>query len=440
MYNILVIGAGKSSIYLIEYLSEEVAKRNWNLIVADGQPSIAAEKIKNKSRSTAVGLDVTDPQKLSALVKEADIVISLMPPALHQKVAEVCIENSKNLLTASYVDDQMKSLQSQINEKGLLFLCEMGLDPGIDHMSAMKLIHEIKEVGGTIQSFYSHCGGLIHPDSDTNPWHYKITWNPRNVVNAGKAGAIFLKDGKTAQLPYQELFKDSEVLQVENWGDYAWYANRDSISYIETYSIPTVQNFIRTTLRKPNYNSGWQYMIDWNLTSDDVEYDLKGMSLADFFAKHLKEINQTEAWLEIKNGSNPTLLSQLLHFGFEDHETLIPFEKGTPADVMQFVLETKLKLSPGDKDLIIMVHEIEYLLNNKLEKIVATLVVEGENESHTAMAKTVSMPLAIAAIKILEGSIQLKGLHIPTLPEIYLPVLEELGRLGISFDEKKVTI
>lgn len=434
MKNILVIGAGKSSIYLIEYLSEEVAKRDWNLIVADGQPEIAAKKIKNPARSQAVALDVTDIDALSNLVLQADIVISLMPPFLHQKVAASCIQHKKNLLTASYVDANMKALEPAIQENGLLFLCEMGLDPGIDHMSAMKLINEIKAEGGEIHSFYSHCGGLIHPESDNNPWHYKITWNPRNVVNAGKAGAIFLKDGKEYSLSYEQLFKDSEILNVENYGDYAWYANRDSISYIDTYQIPTVKNFIRTTLRKPAYNTGWQQLIEWELTSDTHEYQFHHTSLAQYYKSHLQKLGYWKQWEAIKDGS--TLKTQLLHFGLEDQQTIIPFEKATAADVLQFVLETKLKLSPGDKDLIIMVHEMEYTLKEQSHKLVSTLVVEGEDEAHTAMARTVSMPLGIGAIKILEGEINLKGLHIPTLPEIYLPVLKELEKHSIQFKEK----
>ncbi|WP_126973862.1 saccharopine dehydrogenase C-terminal domain-containing protein [Gynurincola endophyticus] len=437
MNTILVIGAGKSSIYLIEYLSEEVAKRGWNLIVADGQPALAAQKIKNPTRSKAVALDVTNTTELSALVNDCQIVISMMPHALHQRVAEVCIAHKKNLLTASYVDNEMKSLIPEIEEKGLLFLCEMGLDPGIDHMSAMKLIHDIQAKGGSIQSFYSHCGGLIHPDSDNNPWHYKITWNPRNVVNAGKAGAVFLKDGKQTQLPYAELFKNSPVLPVNGWGDYAWYANRDSISYIDIYKIPTVQNFVRTTLRKPDYNSGWQQMIEWGLTDDTHQYTFQQTSLGTFFQSHLEKNGHWNQWTSLRQNTDQVLTKQLLYLGFEDQNTLIPFEKGTATDVMEFVLETKLKLSAGDKDLIIMVHEIEYLLEGKHEKVTASLVVAGEDEAHTAMAKTVSMPLAIAAVKILEGSIAVTGLHIPTIPEIYEPVLEELERFGISFTEEK---
>ncbi len=437
MKTILIIGAGKSSTYLIEYLSEQVAQRSWSLIVADGNANVAAAKISNPLRSKAVSLNVTDELALSALISSADLVISMMPPALHSKVAQACIAAGKHLLTASYVDDDMRALAPEIERKGLFFLCEMGLDPGIDHMSALQLIHDIQSKGGVIHTFYSHCGGLIHPDSDNNPWHYKITWNPRSVVNAGKAGAVFLQNGTPSHLKYEELFKDNRILTVDGWGDYSWYANRDSLSYIELYQLKNLRNFVRTTLRKPSFSTGWQKLIEWRLTSEDNHYDLAGFSPQQFFEHHLKTQGFWNEWLAVRNDpATGTLQEQLRFLGIEDAHTVIPFNHGSAADVLLFILENKLKLEPGDKDLIIMVHELGYTLHGREEKIVASLVVEGEDELHTAMAKTVSMPLGIAALLILEGKIALKGLHIPTHPEIYVPVLAELKKHGIAFEER----
>jgi saccharopine dehydrogenase-like NADP-dependent oxidoreductase len=283
MKSILVFGAGKSATCLIEYLVKETGVHKWQLTVADGNLALAESKTGNHPHTKAILADVENTEARQSLIAKADIVISLLPPHLHILVAKDCVLFGKNLLTASYADAAIRELLPGIEEKNLLFLCEMGLDPGIDHMSAMQLIHRIKSEGGKIHSFKSHCGGLVAPESDDNPWHYKISWNPRNIVQAGMAGAAFKEDGITRTMKYEELFDANRVVDIPELGYLAWYPNRDSLSYIPLYHLEQANNFIRTTLRYPEFCFGWKNVIELKLTDETIQYDTDGMSLQDFF-------------------------------------------------------------------------------------------------------------------------------------------------------------
>lgn len=425
---ILVFGAGKSATVLIKYLGNITAQKNWICTVADQDLNTLNNKIKGYSNLRAAALSIEDEAARQGLIKAADIVISLLPPGLHFLVAKDCVLLKKNLLTASYLDHQIKSLEKDIQEAGLLFIGEMGLDPGIDHMSAMQIIHDIQSNGGQISSFKSHCGGLIAPESDNNPWHYKISWNPRNIVTAGKAGAIYKQDGKVVTKNYEQIFEDCAQLNIPQVGSLAYYPNRDSLSYIPLYQLETAQTFIRTTLRYANFCLGWNKIVQAQLTSDEELIDTNGLSFAQFFQDHLNKY-QVEL-------NTPELMEQFNFLGLND-PTLI--NKGTlsTAQILQEVLEAKWKLQEGDKDLIVMLHELEYSMNNQQYALQSTLVVKGDDELHTAMAKTVGLPLGIAAVLILENKIDLKGLHIPIIKEIFEPVLAELIKEGIAFKETK---
>jgi len=422
---ITIFGAGKSSTWLISSLVKQSENNNWQLTVVDADQQAAQSKIGHSSHAKGIAVQVEKESERKQWIVEADIVISLLPPSLHYLIAVDCIKNKKNLLTASYVDDKMRALQPEIEKRGLLFLCEMGLDPGIDHMSAMKLIHAIQNKGGEIYSFASHCGGLVAPESDDNPWHYKISWNPRNVVLAGKAGAIFKENDKEKHLNYFELFNPENIVSIPDLGKLSWYANRDSLSYIDIYSLHSAKTFIRTTLRYPQFSAGWKHIIEHHLTDENKIIDTDGMSLQSFFALYFED--------EIKD-SNFKL--QMDFLGSNDSTTIINKGKCSPADIMQFILEKKLALQPHDKDMVVMLHEIDYLFNNQKHNIKSSLIVKGENAVKTAMAKTVGLPLAIAATLILQGKINLTGLHIPVIPEIYEPVLHELEQHGIIFNEE----
>jgi saccharopine dehydrogenase-like NADP-dependent oxidoreductase len=432
MKSILLVGAGKSATVLITYLLAEAQKEDWLVIVADANQKMAAEKIGDFPRGKAVAIDIKDAAARAAIINEADIVISMLPPTLHQLVATDCVRFSRNLLTASYVDDHLKDLQAEIEDKGLLFLCEMGLDPGIDHMSAMQIIDEIHTKHGKITSFKSHCGGLVAPESDDNPWHYKISWNPRNIVLAGKAGAHYRENGVEVSLPYEELFNTGKSVQVSPLGDYGLYANRDSLSYEAIYNLPNTNTFQRTTLRHPDFMIGWAFLIELDMTNETPQYETDGRSMAEIMREHGARQNIDLAALKT---TNTFLYNQLEWLGFFDENFLVDKGYASLADILQFAVERRLKLSPNDRDMIVMLHEFEYVVGDINHSLKSSLIVKGEDSLRTAMAKTVGLPLGIATKLILTGNLKLKGLRIPTHQDIYMPVLAELKNHGIEFIE-----
>ncbi len=430
---VLLFGAGKSASALIDYLILSAEENNWDVIVADANAALIKEKTNNRPHSTSVPLDINDASKRRLLIESSDIVISMMPPSLHILIANDCLQYGKSLLTASYADEAILALDKNVKEKGLLFLCEMGLDPGIDHMSAMQLLDEIDEKGGKVVSFKSHCGGLVAPESDNNPWHYKISWNPRNVVLAGKSGAIYKKDGNIVQEEYEQLFdpKRSVSFENDNLSSFSYYPNRNSLPYIDLYRLHHVQTFIRTTLRHPDFMSGWNNLVQLKMTDESLTYSSDAKTLADFYNEYLNTYN-------FDKNENSLFKQQLEYLGL--HDTVTKINKGicSVADVLQLALEKKLVLSKEDKDMIVMLHEIDYALNGKNHTIKSSLVVKGENHIHTAMAKTVGLPLGIAAKFILNGTIKQSGVQIPISKEIYLPVLAELRKYGVQFNEHRI--
>lgn len=478
MKKILLFGAGKSATVLIQYLLEQCQLHNWYLTVVDAQLELAEKKIGKHPSARPLSFDINNAAERAAEVKAADLVISLLPPSLHLLVAKDCIAAGKNLLTASYIDSAMEALRPEIEKKGLLFLCEMGLDPGIDHMSAKQMMDGIKAKGGVIRSFLSHCGGLVAKEYDNNPWHYKISWNPRNVVHAGKTGATFRQNGTIVQLDYNQLFANQRPVAVQQ-ETYCWYPNRDSLSYIALYGLENCDSFIRTTLRHPDFIFGWQHIIELGLTDTEPRYETDGMSLKAFFQQYFRE-HDFDSWLQDKLEANlerqealfqqfqhlqsttgnattisqqqvsaaiaenlrqsGLLLDQLSWLGVNDRDTIINRGLCSAADVLQFALETKLPLEPGDRDLVVMQHEITYQLEGKTCLMTGSLVLEGINEEQTAMAATVGLPLGIAAVLVLNGSLDLSGLHIPIIPEIYQPVLKALEQRGIGFKEETKTL
>jgi saccharopine dehydrogenase-like NADP-dependent oxidoreductase len=498
MKTILLFGAGKSATVLIDYLKDLAGLNNYSVLVADSNLENVQSKVGQHALVQAIYADVEDETARKKIIKAADVVISLLPPSLHYLVAVDCLQLSKNLLTASYIDDRIKALAKDIDNKKILFLCEMGLDPGIDHMGAMELIDRIKKLGGKITSFKSHCGGLVAPESDTNPWHYKISWNPRNVVVAGKAGATFRQNSEEKFVPYEEIFTSVNTVNVTDDYSLAYYPNRDSLSYIPLYKLEGAATFVRATLRHPDFCFGWKNIIDLKLTDESPAYETDGLSLANFFKTHLDKYNLNhwlnemlvtrlhfakdvmdnmmklmEAENELQNNGGKTdesimlvnengelntlqiedvkgqaaatlaekmheadlTLKQLFFLGLDSEELI---DKGTcsAADVLQFILEKKLALEATDKDMVVMVHEFEYELDGKKNYVKSTLQVKGEDNVRTAMAKTVGLPLGIAAKLILDGTLTATGLHIPISADIYQPVLRELRQQGILFEEK----
>ena len=503
MRQILLFGAGKSSTSLIEYLLTYAESESWELTIADTNLQAAREKVGPSRYGKAVALNVRHDEERKDLVQRADLIISLLPPALHILVANDCLLYKKNLLTASYVDEQIRGLKEEIEKAGLLFLCEMGLDPGLDHMSAKRLLDGIHQEGGKVSAFLSHCGGLVAPESDDNPWHYKISWNPRNVVMAGKAGAIYKQDGEIKEQEYEALFESKRYVLVPGHEVLCWYPNRDSLSYISKYGLEETATFIRTTLRHPDFIYGWKNVIELKLTDETIMYETDGKTLMQVFKEHMdnngfgewleqklyEQFNSTKSLLselvnlvkleedaaekgiepveefmlvddkgdlqkididQLKVNAASTLadrmhdanltLKQLFSLGLDDDKTPVNKGRCSAAEVLQFALEQKLMLQPQDKDLVVMFHEIEYEKKGARYKTVSSLLAEGKDGIHTAMAKTVGLPLAIAAKLILNGTLTCKGLQIPITKEIYEPVLDELEKEGISFREETVKV
>lgn len=431
---ILVFGAGKSATVLIDFLQKKLVENNWFMVLADADAHLAAKKWKNAPNGHSVGIDILQKEERIALIQKADLVISMLPAFLHVEVAIDCLSLGKALFTASYVDEPMQSISKEIKKQGLLFLCEMGLDPGIDHMSAMELIDRIKSKNGQITGFKSHCGGLIAPESDTNPWHYKISWNPRNIILAGKAGAEYLENGLKRSKAYYSIFENCAKITVPNWGRLSYYPNRDSLSYINKYHLEGVQDFIRTTLRHPMFTDGWNAIVQMGLTSEEI-FNKPFNTIADWFQHQLNSTKVKSIWDSIQQNS---LIKNQFDFLALDAIDAIPATCTSNASVLQWILETKWALGKTDKDAVVMMHEVDYISEGKKYSVQSSLVLTGKNHEHTAMASTVGLPLGIAAEAYLKGQLNITGLHIPTIPELYQPILSKLKEEGIEFYEETV--
>jgi saccharopine dehydrogenase (NADP+, L-glutamate forming) len=448
MKRILILGAGRSATCLIDYLISHSDEKNYKITIADTSIELIESKTDKHPNTFAVELDANSSLQREQLVEQSDLVISMLPPHMHSLVANDCLKHSKHLLSASYIDPSIRALNEEVQNKGLIFLFEMGLDPGIDHMSAMKIFDEISSNGGIVISFKSHCGGLVAPESDDNPWHYKISWNPRNIIQAGMAGACYKEGGQIKNLTYQELFDIDQKVDVPGLGILGWYANRDSLGYIPLYKLNRVQTIIRTTLRYTDFMYGWNLIVKFQFTSQDKWINNQTMNGYEFLCSHLGHfgiLEEFESALEvsldeIKQKSPPKHLAVQLfsHLGLFNKEENITENCHSSFDVILKLAEEKWKLKKEDKDLIVMLHEIEYEdANENRKNISSSLVLTGKDPIRTAMAETVGLPLAIAAGLVLDNKIHQKGVIIPTSEEIYNPVLDELESCGISFHEKR---
>jgi saccharopine dehydrogenase-like NADP-dependent oxidoreductase len=442
MKNILVIGAGKSAVTLINYLLNESAKNNWTVTVADYNLDLALKASNNHSNSRSIFFDVNDVNQRNKEIISSDIVVSMLPASMHILVARDCVNFKKDLVTASYVSDEILALDNQARENGVLLLNEIGLDPGIDHMSAMKVIDDLKSQGAEITSFKSFCGGLIHPNSDNNPWNYKFTWNPRNVILAGQGTAQYIVNDTYKYIPYHQLFKRTETLNILNAGVFEGYANRDSLSYRKSYGLEDISTMFRGTLRKKGFCRAWDIFIQLGMTSDDYKMiDSQSMKCSDFTNLFLPKNDKNSLeenfcdYLSIPLDSEDFKKIEWLGL-FSD--TIIGLDNLTPAQFLQKIAESKLSLDSNDKDMVVMQHQFEYLIDDSTNVLHSSLIVFGDNQINTAMAKTVGLPVAISVKLILSGAINSSGVKIPTSKDIYLPVLNELEDNGITFIEELV--
>jgi saccharopine dehydrogenase-like NADP-dependent oxidoreductase len=438
MKKILVLGAGRSSSALISYLIKNAPTNDWQITVGDFSEAAAKERVCGSSQAEAIYFAIEHEEASRAAISKADVVISMIPASLHPLVAKICLSEKKHLLTASYVSEEMKGLDAEAKIRGLLFLNECGLDPGIDHMSAVKIINEIKEEGGKVISFESFTGGLIAPETDPeNPWRYKFTWNPRNVILAGQGTARFLRAGKLKYIPYQQLFKRTTPISVPGFGEYDGYANRDSLKYVQAYGLEDCMTVLRGTLRNKGYCSAWNILVQLGCCDDSYLMEaVNTMTHRDFIASFLDaDAAVEEAICKRFAVSRDGEEMKRLEWSGLFSEEKIDVEKRTPAQSLEHILNKKWKLNPGDKDFVVMWHRFKYLLNGKEKETQAWLTAVGEDETQTAMAKTVGLPLAIACKRLLQDKIKSRGVVIPLLKEIYEPILNELGEFGIGLKE-----
>jgi saccharopine dehydrogenase-like NADP-dependent oxidoreductase len=438
--SILILGAGRSSSALITYLLKYGAEKSINVTVGDVSLAAAKERIGGHSNGKAIVFDINDKQQSLDVIKDAHVVVSLIPAHLHIEVAKLCLQANAHLLTASYVSDEMKSLHSISTQKSLLFLNECGLDPGIDHMSAMQVMDRIRSEGGSIESFESFTGGLIAPETDPqNPWRYKFTWNARNVVMAGQSTAKFLSNGEFKYIPYQQLFSRITPITVPGYGEYEGYANRDSLKYLHTYGLDNVRTMLRGTLRNKGFSSAWNVLVQLGCCEDAYEMDSVDKMTHGSFMRSFVELRSGESIqsavsrvCDLKTYGSE--IARLEWSGlFSDEE--VGLSKGTPAQILEHILNKRWKLQPEDKDLVVMWHRFGFLKEGKLKHIEASLIAKGNNSIETAMAKTVGLPLGIATKLLIEGKIKQRGVVIPVAAEIYTPVLEELKKMGIELSE-----
>jgi len=439
MTNILVFGAGKSSSYLIKYLLDSSSKFFWQVTVVDADLNAALAKIGDHSFGTAVQLDIHEEVLRKRQIAQANLVISLLPPALHIIVAKDCLELKKNLITASYLSDEIKSLHVDARNSGLLFMNEMGLDPGIDHMSAMKIIDEVERLGADIYSFKSFCGGLVAPEDDNNPWHYKISWNSRNIVNAGKAGAHYLVSGFEKHTAYQDLFREYELIQVPGLGKLAAYANRDSLSYKSYYGLDKVKTMLRATFRYEEFCIGWNAIIQLGLTSESILFTRGDLSYLEWFMTVTQSIEGNTPFdkiMRVTRKEQVMAINLIQWLGLFSDELIDMEHDMSSNDILLQRIEEKWRMEENDRDMIVMHHEFEYARKNIETRLYSTLIVKGEDKTYTAMAKTVGLPMAIFAKLFLTGKIKnVVGVQIPIMKEVYKPVLKELASFGIEFNE-----
>ncbi len=444
MRSILIIGAGKSTSALIQYLQNKSDQENLRLIIADLNLEQAQKLAGNHQNSKALSLDIFNENDRKSAISEADIVISMLPARFHIEVAKDCISLEKNLVTASYVSKEMEALSEQVKSKGLIFMNEIGVDPGIDHMSAMQVIDRIRQSGGKMLLFESFTGGLVAPESDNNLWHYKFTWNPRNVVVAGQGGAAeFIQEGQYKYIPYHRLFRRTEFLEVEGYGKFEGLANRNSLAYQKVYGLEDIKTLYRGTLRRVGFSKAWNMFVQLGMTDDTYTMqNSEHMSYRDFINAFLPYSPTDSVELKMRHSlkidQDDLMWEKLLELDLFNKNKTIGIKDATPAQALQKILEEKWTLAPDDKDMIVMYHKFGYELNGEKKQIDSTMVHIGEDQTFTAMAKTVGLPVGIATLKILNKEIKTPGVLRPISQEVYEPILKELEDFGIVFREKEV--
>lgn len=440
---ILVLGAGLSSSSLIRYLLKNASTYNWQVRIVDQNPFLVEQKINGNPHGVALSFNALSSEERRPQIEQADLVISMLPARFHIEIAEDCVELKTNLITPSYISPEMKALDKRAKEAGIIIMNEIGVDPGIDHMSAMKIIHSIQGKGGTVTSFKSFCGGLIAPESDNNPWNYKFTWNPRNVVLAGQGGAAcFIRNGEYKYIPYNRLFGRLDYLSIEGYGDFVGYPNRDSLSYRETYGLEGIPTLFRGTLRRPGYCEAWDVFIELGMTDDSYKMvgteSLTPRAFVNAFLPYNPTRSVEDKFKDFLREDRIHLYNKFEWLGLFEKEPMVGLENASPAQVLQKILVDKLSLQEGDKDMLVMIHEFEYELDGENHKLKSYMVNIGEDQVYTSMSNTVGLPVAICAKMILTGKLKITGVTLPVQKEVYNPILDELEEFDIRFIEQEL--
>ena len=441
MKNILVIGAGRSASSLIQYLLTKSEQENLNITIGDLSLELAQKKVKNHNNARAIAFDIFNDIQRQEEIQRADIVVSMLPAHMHIDVAKDCLKFGKHMVTASYISPEMQELNDAAKAKGLIFMNEIGLDPGIDHMSAMKVLDEIRAKGGHVILFESFCGGLVAPESDNNLWNYKFTWNPRNVVLAGQGGAAkFIQEGTYKYIPYNKLFRRTEFLSVEGYGRFEAYANRDSLKYRSVYGLDDALTVYRGTIRRVGYSRAWDILVQLGMTDDSYTIEnSENMTYREFTNSFLPYHPTDTVEIKLRHAQkidqDDIIWDKLLELDLFNGEKKVELKNATPAQILEKILSEKWSLQPDDKDMIVMYHKFGYELHGEKHQIDATMVCIGDDQTYTAMAKTVGLPVAIATLKILNGEIKTPGVQLPITKEVYMPILKELEEYGVIFKE-----
>ena len=441
MRKILIVGAGKSSPYLIKYLLDKSQDEELLIHITDLDIN-HLKKYKKFENCSVSPINILSEKEREKFISESDLVISMLPARFHIILAKTCLKLKRNLLTASYVSEEMKALSHEIKNSELLFLNEMGLDPGIDHMSAKKIIDELVANGAKIISFKSYTGGLISPESDNNKWNYKFTWNPRNVVLAGQGmPAKYIENNKYKYIPYNRLFKNTEKIKIKKYGQFEVYPNRDSLKYREIYSLNNIKTMIRGTIRKVGFSESWNMFVKLGLTNDSFKIsNSENMSYREYvncflpYDDKLSIEEKIQKVLSISKGDENW--EKIKEIDILSSNKKISLKNASPAQILEYILKDAWRLEKKDKDMIVMYHEFGYETSlGENEKIISTMVCKGKDDTYTAMAKTVGLPLAISSILLLNNKINLTGVRTPIEKEIYNPILKELEENGINFEE-----
>lgn len=445
MKKILIIGAGLSTTVLIDYLLENSQEYDWQITVADISLDLARSRIGKHPRGRAIQFDIFDQQSRGQEISTADIVVSMLPGALHPLAANECLRHSKHMLSPSYVTADLKEMDPAVRKKGLVFLNELGVDPGIDHMSAMRVIDGIKARGGELLSFKSFCGGLVAPQCDDNPWNYKFSWNPRNVVIAGQGVATFREEGRCRYVPYHQLFSTLSQTEILEYGQFEVYPNRDSLQYCELYGLENIPTILRGTMRRPGYSEAWNTFVQLGCTDDSFVVEnsdqLSYRQFIESFLPYSVDKNVRKKLADFLGlSSKSEILDKIEWLGlFSDKN--IGLENATPAQIMQQVLVNKWSMTQQDRDLLVMQHQVVFDLAGERRKILSSMTYEGVDNVRTAMAYTVGLPLAIATKLLALGEICFIGVQLPLTADIYNPILDELNERGIRFvEEEKLEI